>query len=274
MEEEDDTNIMDATNIAMDEEEASAADEEDSHNHHHNPEFLVEQESGDSSIFASDDSESKSDDSESKSDDSESESDVENESDDSESVGHWESYSEDLESDVQSDHDALPNETTEGELLHSGTPDDSTRDIDALTDNRDSTPLGRGMRASIPNPKYYGEEYQFLQHSFESLDTTTREEFLFCAISEFKLSKKTYLLERYLSGVMLLQMSANAGIRKHGKEAEKMLLKEFQQFKNMDVMDVLDPDSLTPEQKMEALGMVNILQEKRDHTPENPSLKV
>jgi Nucleic-acid-binding protein possibly involved in ribosomal biogenesis len=90
MEEEDDTNIMDATNIATDEGETSAGNEEDSHNHDDNPEFLVEQESGDSSIFASDDSESESD-------DSESESDVENESDDSESIGHWESYSEDLD---------------------------------------------------------------------------------------------------------------------------------------------------------------------------------
>jgi hypothetical protein len=82
------------------------------------------------------------------------------------------------------------------------------------------------MRTSVPNPKCYGEDFHFLQHSFESLDLlATREEFLLCAISEFKLSKKTYLLERYLSGVMLLQMSANAGIRKHGKEAKKSCLR-------------------------------------------------
>jgi hypothetical protein len=35
----------------------------------------------------------------------------------------------------------------------------------------------------------------------------------------------------------------------------------------MDMMEVLNLDTLTIEQKEQALGMVNILQEKRDHTP-------
>jgi Reverse transcriptase (RNA-dependent DNA polymerase). len=80
-------------------------------------------------------------------------------------------------------------------------------------------------------------------------------------------------VERYLAGVVLTQMSGKAGLKKHGKEGEKCLLKEFTQFKNMDVMDAVDPDTLTPEQKKEALGMLSVMQEKRDHTPTNPSLK-
>ena len=70
-----------------------------------------------------------------------------------------------------------------------------------------------------------------------------------------------------LWGHVPTDVSESAGLWKHRKEAEKVLLKEFQQFKNMDMMEVLNLDTLTIEQKEQALGMVNILQEKRDHTP-------
>lgn len=144
--------------------------------------------------------------------------------------------------------------------------------VDQSSSNNE--PLGRGMRNRQPNTRYYNEDFQFLQTSFQDLSQDAREEFLSYAMDEFRTYRKTHLLERYLTGVVLLQMSASAGLRKHGKEAEKALLKEFQQFKGMDVMDVLDPDLLSDEQKEEALGMVNILQEKRDHTPQNPHLKI
>jgi hypothetical protein len=56
-----------------------------------------------------------------------------------------------------------------------------------------------------------------------------------------------------------MQMSARAGIKKNGIKAEKVLLKEFTQFKNMDVMVALDLKSLSKEQIAEALDMVNII---------------
>jgi hypothetical protein len=65
---------------------------------------------------------------------------------------------------------------------------------------------------------------------------------------------------------------ANA-LKKHGKEGEKVLLKEFMQFKNMDVMEAMNPDDLTPEQKKNALGMVSVMQERRDNTPKMPHLR-
>ena len=63
---------------------------------------------------------------------------------------------------------------------------------------------------------------------------------------------------------------ARAGIRKHGKEAEKVLLKEFVQFKDMDMMVALE---LSEQQIKDSLDMVNIIQEKRDHTPKKTHLK-
>lgn len=73
-------------------------------------------------------------------------------------------------------------------------------------------------------------EYVYLQHS----------------LTDFNLTGRTHLVERYLTGVILTQMSGNAGLKKHGKEGEKCLLKEFTQVKDMDVMDALDPDKLKP----------------------------
>lgn len=55
------------------------------------------------------------------------------------------------------------------------------------------------------------------------------------------LSGKTRLVERYLTGILLTQMSGAVGLRKHGKEGVKVLLKEFTQFKNMEVMIYLPP---------------------------------
>lgn len=57
------------------------------------------------------------------------------------------------------------------------------------------------------------------------------------------------------------------------QDAKKVLLKEFHQFKNMDVMEALDPDKLTPQKIKDALGMIGAIQEKCDHTPEVPNLK-
>jgi AAA ATPase containing von Willebrand factor type A (vWA) domain len=200
-----------------------------------------------------------------------------------------------------SDHStsSLDGYTLEDESPEEDRPDDeltgTDRLIDALsdssTDETDPTPrmdteappdgiaqepLGRGHREKRGNPKYFNPDYthlQFLQHSFETLDMKERSEYLHHALVDFNLTGRTHLVERYLTGVILTQMSGNAGLKKHGKEGEKCLLKEFTQFKNMDVMDALDPDKLTAEQIKEALGMISVLQEKRDHTPQVPNLK-
>jgi hypothetical protein len=146
---------------------------------------------------------------------------------------------------------------------------------DVLRDN-DEQLLGRGMRERVPNPKYYGDDYtnfQFLQHAFEDLDGPSMEDYREYAVEQYVLSGKTHLIERYLAGIVLTQMTGATGLKKHGKEGEKVLLKEFMQFKNMDVMEAVNPDELTSEQKRNALGMVSVMQEKRDHTPEKPNLR-
>ena len=46
-----------------------------------------------------------------------------------------------------------------------------------------------------------------------------------------------------------MQMSAKAGLREHGADAEKALMKEFMQLMDMDVMDPQRAEELTAKQK-------------------------
>jgi hypothetical protein len=69
---------------------------------------------------------------------------------------------------------------------------------------------------------------------------------------------------RYIFGWVMNQMTAKAGLAKHGEFAEEALLKEFMQHRDLDVYEILDPLTLTPEQKKAALRAINLLKEKRN----------
>jgi hypothetical protein len=67
-------------------------------------------------------------------------------------------------------------------------------------------------------------------------------------------------------GYVMNQMTAQAGIKKHGKAAEAALMKEFAQMEELSVYESVDPKTLTSEQKRGALRAINLLKEKRDGT--------
>jgi hypothetical protein len=69
---------------------------------------------------------------------------------------------------------------------------------------------------------------------------------------------------KYIFGWVMNQMTAKAGIKKHGELAEIALLKEFSQHRDLDVWEILDPLQLTHDQKMNALRALNLLKEKRN----------
>ena len=142
-------------------------------------------------------------------------------------------------------------------------------------------PAGRQKRARKPNPNIFNKDFEstdhvghsFLQSEFEDLSEDLKVEFLMHAINEFKATGDTKLVYRYCTGVVFMQMSAKAGLRKHGVDTEKALMREFMQLMDMDVMDPQKANELTAKQKQEALGMLNMIKEKRNHTPEVPDLK-
>jgi hypothetical protein len=65
-----------------------------------------------------------------------------------------------------------------------------------------------------------------------------------------------------VQGCILTQMSAHAGIIKHGRIAEEALLAEFSQFEDLNVYEPLDPNTLTREQKASALQAIPTIKEK------------
>ena len=69
--------------------------------------------------------------------------------------------------------------------------------------------------------------------------------------------------------VLLTQMSAYKGIKKHGQVAIAALFKELKQLdrgvlEGNPVVVPQNPDVLTPEEKKRALEAVNLIKEKRD----------
>ena len=76
---------------------------------------------------------------------------------------------------------------------------------------------------------------------------------------------RTEDMKRYAVNYILTQMSAKAGIRKHGRAAEAALtMAEFAQLDALDVYVTVDPSTLTQEQKKSALRAINLMKEKRD----------
>ncbi|KAL7569098.1 hypothetical protein ACA910_016933 [Epithemia clementina (nom. ined.)] len=71
-------------------------------------------------------------------------------------------------------------------------------------------------------------------------------------------------LHQALCGITMNQMSAKAGIKKHGQAAINALFKEFAQLNNITVFAVLDASKLSAAQKRAALRAINVIKEKRN----------
>ena len=58
---------------------------------------------------------------------------------------------------------------------------------------------------------------------------------------------------KHIFGYVMNQMTAKAGIKKHGKAAEAALMREFAQLEELDVYEPVSANSLTREQRTGAL---------------------
>jgi len=70
--------------------------------------------------------------------------------------------------------------------------------------------------------------------------------------------------KKFVFGHVMTQMTAKAGIKKHGKAAEEALMMEFAQLEDLTVYESINPRSLTKDQRMGALRAINLIKEKRD----------
>jgi Reverse transcriptase (RNA-dependent DNA polymerase) len=71
-------------------------------------------------------------------------------------------------------------------------------------------------------------------------------------------------MHQYINGFLFTQMSARAGIKKHGQKAIDALLAEFGQLREKNVLKPVDSTTLSEEEKASALPAVNLIKEKRD----------
>jgi hypothetical protein len=68
---------------------------------------------------------------------------------------------------------------------------------------------------------------------------------------------------KYISGFILNQMSAKAGIRKHGKVAVEALYQAFLQLHDLTVFKGQKATELSRDQKKAALRAISVIKEKR-----------
>jgi len=88
-------------------------------------------------------------------------------------------------------------------------------------------------------------EFVFLQTPFDMLNDDLHFQFVRQAIKEIKEKGDTKLLCQYVNGLVFNQMSAKAGLKKHGERAWKALLKKLKQLKDLDVFKAVHVLSLT-----------------------------
>jgi uncharacterized protein YeaC (DUF1315 family) len=69
---------------------------------------------------------------------------------------------------------------------------------------------------------------------------------------------------RTITGFMMTQMTAKAGIKKHGEAAVRALYSEFLQLHNQMVFKGKDARKLTKQQKSNALRAISVIKEKRN----------
>lgn len=128
--------------------------------------------------------------------------------------------------------------------------------------NREPHPMGRGHCAKRHNVRIPTTQYTFLNTAFQDLNDDLHFQFMQQAVKDVKEKGDATLLYKYVTGLIFNQMSAKAGLKKHGERAWQALLKELHQLKDLDVFKVVHASTLTEQQKREALRKISVIKEK------------
>jgi len=82
-------------------------------------------------------------------------------------------------------------------------------------------------------------------------------------ISSTMLNEDPDTFQRNVTGHVMTQMTASAGIKKHGDRAVEALFAEFGQLNDKSVFEAVDATELTGKQKQDALRAINLIKEKK-----------
>jgi hypothetical protein len=96
-------------------------------------------------------------------------------------------------------------------------------------------------------------ETQFLQHGQD--DAPTLRE----AVQEMQRTGSDTNILKYITGIVMMQMTVKAGIKKHGQVAVDALFDEFSQLHDLTVFRAQDAKGLTKAQKKAALRAINVI---------------
>ena len=126
-------------------------------------------------------------------------------------------------------------------------PDDLVPPDDPPPDDHDLATDDTGYNLRSDRTRSYAHHYnhQFVQSAIDSYPSDARN------------------LHSVVMNYIMTQMSATAGIRKHGDRAVSALLSEFAQLNSKDVFKAVDATQLTKAQKQGALRAINLIKEKR-----------
>ena len=81
-------------------------------------------------------------------------------------------------------------------------------------------------------------------------------------VDDFLITKDPAMLQQYLISILLTQMYARAGIKKHGDKLKEVLFTEFLQLHDMGVFWPIHRDNLTKKQIERALRALSVIKEK------------
>jgi Reverse transcriptase (RNA-dependent DNA polymerase) len=167
---------------------------------------------------------------------------------------------------LQPDHhndafDAVPDNPPPPEF-----PDDLpdlVNDIDDIDDFQPPAPppadLDQGDHVPFDHPE---PPYNLRPHRELSYEHRFDHQFFQAALDAPTLD--IHSLQQCTSAFLFHQMTASAGIKKHGQPALDALLAEFCQLESKHVFTGIDPSTLSLPQKRSALRLITLLKEKRD----------
>ena len=149
---------------------------------------------------------------------------------------------------------------TEPRSEYAGTSDDSNISYEEQGSENDENGIHNryNLRGAKTNYGFRLDHVMDNPESSQSYDV----QLLQAALDDYREDGSTTNLSRYITGFIVTQMTAKAGIKKHGDVAIEALMIEFQQLYDITVFKGVNPTTLTQKQKA-ALRAINLIKEKR-----------
>ena len=234
--------------------------------HHFNNDHLAGADAQGAILVADDDDEDDDNDNNVADDDDDGDDDDEDDDNNNNNNNNGDDFTHDDDTDAGNDGDDNNAEEGAPDDAERGAPDNNAEegapdDEDAAEDD-DNAP-GQGahtynLRARTTNPGNQFKQAMDEPHDSKSYYPPVQ------LLQATHPTKGTDNIHKYIFGYIMNQMTAKAGIKKHGQAAVAALMSEFAQLEDLTVYEIVDAAKLTRRQRKMALRAINLIKEKRD----------